>query len=152
MYAWLVYLHLVGLVVFLAAHGASMFASFRIRVERDPRVVAALLATSQEATRVMYIGLLLLGVGGLGAAGSGGLLLARWVVASYIVLVLVLVGMYAIASPYYVSLRQLVGDGRGPVDDRALGRALDSRRPEALMAIGLVGLLVLVWLMVLKPG
>jgi hypothetical protein len=29
---------------------------------------------------------------------------------------------------------------------------LDTRRPEILLAVGSIGLLVLIWLMVLRPG
>jgi hypothetical protein len=152
MYPWLVLVHLVGLVLFAFAHGPSMIMSFRIREERDPKVVAALLHGSRLSTGPMYVGLLLLVLGGLGAAGSGGLLLAPWVVASYVVLVLVLFAMYAIGSPYYGRLRLLVGEAGTETDPAELRRALASRRPEALALIGFLGLLVLVYLMVIKPG
>lgn len=152
MYQWLVFLHLVGLVLFAAAHGISAYTAFRIRQERDPRIVASHLGASKIATGPMYVGLLLLAIGGLGAAGAGGLLLAPWVIASYVVLVAVLVVMYTVATRYYVELRQLVGDGSAPVDRSALEAALDSRRPEILALVGFGGLLVLIWLMVIKPG
>ena len=151
MYGWLVFLHLVGLVVFAMAHGASAFVAFRIRDERDPRMVASLLGISQLAIGPLYVGLLLIVVGGLGAAGSGGLLLAPWVVASYVVLTVVIAAMYGVASPYYRSLRELVADGTS-VDATALDAALRSRRPEILLGVGAVGLVLLVWLMVIKPG
>ena len=62
--------------------------------------------------------------------------------------------MYAVGGSYYYPLRDLVGgkDGAAPADGEALARALDSRRPEILLAIGGGGLLVLIWLMVLKPA
>ncbi len=43
MYPWLVALHLLGLVVFLLAHGVSMWVAFRIRGERERDVVVAML-------------------------------------------------------------------------------------------------------------
>ncbi len=151
MYSWLVFVHLVGLVVFAIAHGVSVFAAFRARRERDPNVVAALLDLSKNAVGGLYIGLLLLGVGGIGAAWQGGLLTAPWIVASYVALGVVLVVMWSVATPYYVKVRQLAEDPAAGNDGR-LSAALDSRRPEALLAVGGVGLLLLVWLMVLKPG
>lgn len=151
MYQWLAFLHLVGVLVFVAAHGVSMFVAFRIRSERDPAVVASHLSVSQLATRIAYIGLVLLGVGGLGAAGSGGMLVEPWAIASYVVLGLVLVAMYAVATPYYIKVRQLVGEGGGSADRDALATMLDSRRPEVLLAVGGLGLLVLFWLMVFRP-
>jgi hypothetical protein len=155
MYTWLVVLHLVGLLVFVAAHGVSGWIAFRVRGERDRRIIEALLGMSLMAARAAYVGLLLLGLGGLGAAWDAGLLLAPWVVWSYIVVVIVLVAMYAVASPYYMGIRQQLEPkpGKGePISDADLVARLDSRRPEILLTVGGVGLLVLVWLMVAKPG
>lgn len=152
MYQGLVFLHLVGVVVFALAHGVSMFAAFRVRRERDPAVVAALLGMSKVAVLVLYVGLILLGAGGLGAAWNAGVLLAPWAVASYAVLVAVIAVMYMVATTYYVRVRELVGDGRLPVDQDELQRVLRTRRPEVLMTVGSTGLLVLVWLMVVRPA
>jgi len=151
MYSWLVFVHLVGLVVFAIAHGVSGFVAFRVRAERDPDVIAALLGISQMAVGGLYVGLLLLGIGGLGAAWQGGLLTAPWVVASYVAVGAVLIVMWSVASPYYGKVRELMNDTAAGSDGR-LAAALDSRRPEVLLTVGGVGLLVLVWLMVLKPG
>lgn len=150
MYAWLVFVHLLGLVVFALAHGVSVFVAFRVRRERDARVITALLGLSQTAVIGLYVGLLLLGVGGMAAAWQGGLLTAPWVVASYVVLFVTLVVMWAVASPYYMNLRKGIEDGS--VDEAGMVAALQSRRPELLLGAGAVGLVVLVWLMVLKPG
>jgi uncharacterized membrane protein len=152
MYEWSVFVHLLGLLVFAVAHGVNVFTAFRIRLDREPRTVASLLSGSQVAVGGTYVGLLLLGIGGLSAAWSGGLLTAPWVVASYVVIGIVLVVMWSVASPYYRRLRELAGNGTGAVDQAALSAALDSRRPEVLAAVGFVGLVVLTWLMVLKPG
>ncbi len=70
LYPWFVVVHLVGLVLFAISHGASAFMAFRLRAERDPVVVEALLKTGQLSVGPMYIGLLLLIVGGLGAAAG----------------------------------------------------------------------------------
>lgn len=154
MYSWLVLLHLLGLAVFLLAHGVSIFVAFRIRAEPSRDVVVAMLELSRRAAQVVYVGLLLLGLGGLGAAWSAGLLTAPWVVASYVAVVVVLVVMFAIASPYYHGLRgALAGTGdTPPLDDAALAVRLRSRRPELLAATGGIALVVLFALMTFKPG
>jgi len=138
MFAWLVTLHLLGLVVFLLAHGVSLAVAFRVRGERNRDVVAALLELSRRAAQVVYVGLVLLGVGGLGAAWSAGWLATPWNIASYVVVVVVLVAMFAIASPYYHGLRgALKGtDDTPPLDDAALAARLGTRRPELLAATG----------------
>lgn len=154
MYQWLVFLHLVGLALFLTMHGVSMWAAFRIRGEPNREVVAALLRLSAQGNRVMYLGFLLLGIGGLGAAANVGWLTAPWVVASYIVLAAVILLMYIVGAGFYYTLRDgLVGTEKTPrLEDAELVARLDNRRPEALTAIGVAGLLILFWLMAVKPG
>lgn len=154
MYPWFVFLHVVGLLVFVAAHGVSGWVAFRVRGEADRRVVTALLGMSLQATRAAYLGLLALGIGGLGAAWSAGLLTAPWVVGSYIVVAVVLVVMYAVASPFYMGLRKALEappGGDGPIDDAELAARLQNRRPELLVTVGVAGLVILVWLMSVKP-
>lgn len=155
-YPWFVFAHLLGLVVFAICHGASAFMAFRIRGERDPAVVDALLKIGQLSVGPMYIGLVLLGVGGLGAAAGVNLWGEPWIIASIAVFVVVLVVMWSVASPYYMGLRKTLEergpDGRPSVDPAALAVMLDTRRPEVLTLVGTGGLVVLVWLMVIKPG
>lgn len=153
MYQWLVFVHLVGLVLFVFLHGVSMWAVFAVRRNPDPDTARLLLAMSSRGNQTMYLGLLLLVVGGLGAAWNANMLLAGWVVASYVVLIAVLVGMWALGAGFYYPLREALAgkDGVAPIDRAELARRVDNRRPEALALVGLGGLIVLVWLMVLKP-
>ena len=155
MYPWLVALHLLGLVVFLLCHAVSMWVAFRIRGETSREVIAALLGMSARGNQAMYLGLLLLGIGGLGAAASAGILLAPWVIASYVVVIVTLVAMWAMGAGFYYPLREgLEGTEKTPrLDDAALLATLAaSRRPEALAVVGLTALAILVWLMTFKPG
>ena len=154
MYQWLVFTHMVGLVVFAMCHGVAIFSAFRIRALRDSAAVRDLLELANRSSRLMYLGLLLLAVGGIGAASSANLWGAARLTWSIVVLIAVIVAMYAVGGSYYYPLRALVGgkDGAAPADGEALARALDSRRPEILLAIGGGGLLILIWLMVLKPA
>jgi hypothetical protein len=155
MYAWLVFLHLLGLVVFLLAHGVSMFVAFRIRREEDRSVIASMLELSQQGSGGLYVGLLLLGIGGLGAAWNAGLLLEPWVVVSYVVLALTLIAMWAMGAGFYYPLREgLAGSEKVPrlSDEELRAKLRGSRRPEALAAVGLGSLTILVWLMSVKPA
>lgn len=156
LYPWFVVAHLVGLVVFAISHGASAFMAFRLRGERDPVVVDALLKVGGMSVGPMYIGLLLLVVGGLGAAAALDLWGKPWIIASIFVFVVVLIVMWAVASPYYMGLRKGLEergpDGRPTMEPAALAATLDTRRPEILALVGTIGLVLLVWLMVIKPG
>ena len=64
---WWLLVHLTGVLVFVGAHGVSMFVMFRIRGERDRQRIAELITFSGTTTRPMYIGLAILTVGGVGA-------------------------------------------------------------------------------------
>jgi hypothetical protein len=154
MYEWFVFTHLVGLVLFVFAHGASAFAAYQIRPLRDPLAIGGYLTLSQQAVRTSYIGLLLLLIGGAGAATVGGFWPQLWAWGSVVVLVLVLVAMYAVGSRYYMNLRKLLlgSEGNPPISDADLAAYLRSPVPDILSGIGGLGLLVLIFLMVMKPG
>ena len=159
LYPWFVLLHVLGLVVFAVCHGVSMFVAFRIRAMRDPRAIASALEASGVAIGPMYIGLALLLVGGLGAAAGADLWARPWIIASAVVLILVIAAMYMVATPYYRRVREAVGApvGNAPAgaptaSPEELAVLLDTRRPEFLLLVGAAGLLVLLWLMILKPG
>jgi hypothetical protein len=154
MYQWFVFTHLVGLVLFVFAHGASAFASYQIRALRDPMAIGGYLTLSQQAVRTSYIGLVVLIIGGAGAATVNSLWSQAWVWGSVIVLILVLVGMYAVGSRYYIRLRHMLAasEGKPPISEQDLAAYLRSPVPDALAGIGALGFLVLVWLMVMKPG
>ena len=158
LFPWFVLIHIAGMAIFVACHGVSMFVSFRIRSQREPRAIAAAMEASSAAILPMYLGLTLLLVGGLGAAAGANLWTQPWVIASAIVLVVVITVMYMVATPYYVRVRQAVGAttrGKPPEGPQAspeeLAALLDTRRPELLLLVGGGGLLILLWLMVLKP-
>lgn len=155
-YPWFVFAHLAGLVLFAISHGASAFMAFRLRGARDRQTVAALLEVGSMSLGPMYIGLALLIIGGLGAAWVANYWSQTWIIASIVVFIVVLVTMWAVASPYYMNLRKALTepgpDGNPTMSDESLTAQLDSRRPEILAAVGTVGLLLLVWLMVIKPG
>ena len=42
-YPWIVFIHVLGVLVFFIAHGTSMVVGFRLKGERDPARVRALL-------------------------------------------------------------------------------------------------------------
>ena len=154
MYQWFVFTHLVGLVLFAFAHGASAFVALRLPGQRDRALVASYLETSQLATRTMYVGLLLLLIGGVGAATINDFWTKPWVLGSTGVLIVVIALMYMLGTGYYARLRgQLAGtDGAAPMSDEALAAYLDERRPRILAGVGILALLIIIWLMVLKPG
>lgn len=69
LYPWWVFAHIVGALAFAIGHGSSAVMSFAIRREREPGRIAALLDASSMSLGAMYLGLLLLLIGG-SAPGS----------------------------------------------------------------------------------
>lgn len=161
LYPWLVLIHVLAAFGFALSHGVSAFTSFAIRREREPERIRVLLELSSTAIGGLYVSVLTLLVAGIAAGIMGNWFGRGWIWASLGILVLVAVAMYAMASRYYGELRSAVGlaaygDKKGaapppPVGPDQLAAILDTRRPEAIAAIGLGGLAVIVWLMVLKP-
>ena len=160
-YPWIVLLHVLGAFGFVMAHGASAFAAIRIRSERDPARVAALLDLSAFSLGLMYISLVALLIGGIAAAFVGGLWGSLWLWLSIGVLVLVIAAMYPMGSLHYAKVRRAVGikpysdpkDAPPPVplSGAELEAVLSSNRPFALAAVGGIGLAIIIWLMVVQP-
>lgn len=159
MYPWIVLLHVVGAFLFVLSHGASAWMAMAIRGQRDRARVAALLEMSSMSILVAYLGLLLMLIGGIWAGIYGGHFARGWIWAAIVLLVAVIVVMYAVATPYFVRLRGAVGaPTRGVEADPALAvsdeelAAMTARAPAmALIVVGFGGLLVILWLMVVKP-
>jgi hypothetical protein len=164
LYPWVVIVHVGAAFAFVLAHGVAVFASFRVRAEGDRARIAAMLDLSAASLGLMYGALLVLVVAGLVAGGMGGWLGRAWPWTAIGVLIVVAGAMELIGSRHFLRLRQLVGAsippgrvrGLAPAPDpetagRELALRLRSRRPELLAAIGGGGLLIVIWLMVLKP-
>lgn len=159
MYAYIVLLHVLGAFIFALAHGVSIAVSLRLRGVRSREQAAALLDLSQMAVGGLYIGLLLLLVGGVWAGFAGDHWGRLWIWVALGLLVVVIFAMYAIATPFYGKLRVAAGATSNPAmverygtlgeDDFAAMAA--SPRPIWLAIIGGIGLVVIVWLMVVKP-
>jgi hypothetical protein len=159
MYAYIVLLHVLGAFIFALAHGVSIAVSLRIGAARGRDEVRTLLDLSQLAVGGLYVGLALLLIGGVWAGFAGNHWGRAWIWAALAILVVVIVAMYAIATPFYARLRVAAGastnpaqvERAGPIAEGELETLAASRRPVALAVIGGVGLLAIVWLMVVKP-
>lgn len=160
MYGLMVFLHVLGAFVFVLAHGASMLVAFRLRSEREPARVAALLDLSSLGINVMYVGLVLLLVAGVAAGFLGDSWGRLWIWLAIAILVAVMGAMYPIGTMFYARLRlaagakvpeQLARRYDPPPTAADLDSMLASNRPFILAAIGGIGLTAIIWLMVAKP-
>ena len=161
MYQWIVLLHIAGAFMFVASHGVAIWMTVELPRQRDPKRIAALLDLSSASLNGLYIGLLLLLVGGIWAGIDGQHFGRLWIWAALVVLVAIVVVMYTVATPYFKRLRLALGqrvmgmpkDAPDPIPlSEAEILAISAQAPAVLLsAVGVAGLLIILWLMVLKP-
>lgn len=151
---WWLLLHLTGVLAFLGTHGASMFVLYRIRNEHDRRRIADLLAFSGTTVIPMYIALGVLTVGGIGA----GISLHRfgdWWLWTAIMILLVTIGlMSGLARPYFSKIKAACDvrpSGVPRISDEELSELLRSGEAHVITAIGVIGLLAILYLMLFQP-
>jgi hypothetical protein len=144
LYSWLLFFHLGGLGVFLFSHGITAGSALALRGPVQPGT-RKLLHLSQVSNFASNPALLVVIVTGVWMAFVGHWWGRAWPWVAVAVLVVVLGAMFWIARPYYMA-RDAATQGDEVVSDR-----LGKTRPIAAFWIGGVGVLVLVFLMVLKP-
>lgn len=161
MYPWIVLLHIAGAFMFAMSHGVAMWVLIELPKQRDPRRLAAFVDLSGASLNGVYLGLLLLLVGGIWAGIDRDWFRFAWIWAAIGVLIAIVIAMYATATPFFKRLRIALGiravgypkDAPDPVplpDAEVL--AIAAASPVAVVsAVGFGGLLVILWLMVVKP-
>ncbi len=165
MYAGIVFLHIAGVFGFLLAHGASANVTWQLRrmsnapvnVEARERL-CALLELSNNSAGMLYISLALILLTGIAGGFVGNWWGHGWIWTALGVLVLTVILMAVRGVTYFEQLRMAVGmPARGtktpppPKSPEEIAMLLKSPRPLEVTAIGSLGLLVLLALMVFKP-
>lgn len=158
---WIVFLHVVSVFVFVAGHGVSLIAIFRIRAERDPSRLAAYLDLSRTSLGLAFAGLAGILVFGIVAGLVAGDFGRLWLWASiglFLVVGGVMTPMGAIPlNRIRFAMGRPVGKPK-PGEPAPVAIAfeqvvpmLDALRPDVLGAIGGGGFLVILYLMTFKP-
>ena len=151
---WWLLLHITGVLAFVGAHGVSMVVLYRVRGERDRRRIAELIAFSGTTTRPMYIALGVLTLGGVGAGLTLHLFSAWWLWISILILLVTIGLMTALAKPYFRKITaacEVRPSGVPRVSDEELELLLSSGEAHVITAIGGIGLLAILYLMLFKP-
>jgi hypothetical protein len=158
---WIKFLHIAGAFLFVAGHGVSMAMVFRLRQERDPERMKAILDLSSGSLNVAGIGLLVLLVAGIVGGIVGGYFGQAWIWVSLVLLIVIGGLMTPLAGIHFGQVRAALGmrtRNLKPGDPDPVPLPLDevlamtrSRRPDYAAAIGGVGLLAILWLMTFKP-
>jgi len=167
LYPWLVWLnliHVIAVMAFILVHGVSGLMALRIRAERDRDRIRLMVQLSSSFLVWGWIALAVLFFGGILSGIAGGWWTSGkfWIWASLIVFVAVTVLMTPLASSYMDSVRHAVGlpsvqDQRKkraapePVSDEELAVVLGSSKPITAAFVGVGGIVILTWLMMVKP-
>ncbi len=161
LYGWVVFGHIVAVILAFTGHGVSAFAMFAVRRERDRARLATILDLSAGSLMLSSIGLLVAIILGIAAAIMGDHFAKFWPWAAIAIVVVVIGSMTPLAGNPMNGVRKALGQkvyGDKPTDpprvpgtDDELAAALARVRPEIPAVIGVVGIVVLSWLMRVKP-
>jgi hypothetical protein len=158
MYDYWVLVHVLAVIAFAGCHGVSMFALYRIRsMGLDRARIADMIAFSGTTTRPMYISLAVIVVAGVVLSVQGKWLGDWWLWLAIAVLVVTTVLMTLIAKPYFQRITAACAirpSGVPRVSDEELQELVAGPKSKAhlITTIGVVGLVLILYLMVAKPG
>ena len=160
-YLWVVWLHLVGIFGFLLTHGASAMAMINLRKEREVERIRALLDLSRTSLIATYIFILLILASGITAGFLGNWWGQLWIWTAIGVGFTMMVSMYYFGTQYFNKIRKAAGlpyvekrKKQPPLPAATPGELntlLSSGDTTVLVLVGVLGLVVIVWLMVFKP-
>jgi hypothetical protein len=161
---WIVYAHVLGAFAFAAGHGVAATMGFRLRSERDPIRIAAILDFSLwnlSPRGLMSIGFVVLLVSGIVAGFTGGYWGRLWIWVSLGLLVVITALMTPFAAGHYNKVRAAIGQKPprdksdtpppAPLPADQLEPLLMASTPWILVVSGGVGFAAIVLLMVFKP-
>ncbi len=161
MYSWIVFLHVLGVMAFMLAHGGTTVMTFQIQKESDFDRMRTLLDLSGYSWPAFAVSFLLLFVSGIIAAFMGRWWGQGWIWVSLILLIGMSIYMGWSSRAHYHKLRKVLGmpyfEGRGdqpalpPASDEEILAAKEALRPIPLAILGLGGTLVILYLMMFKP-
>ena len=164
LYPWVVFVHVVAILLFFIAHGTAMAVGFRLKRERDPDRVRALLDLSSWSLGIAPSIAFLVGLlAGIAAGIMGGWFGQAWIWIALVLLVVVTAYMTPMVAARLNVIRSAAGTqamnpfSRKPPapaaahDPAELSRLLEAWNPAPAAIIGLSSFIVILWLMLFKP-
>ena len=148
MYRWLVFIHVLAALLFALAHGTSAKVTFKLRRETDPDRLASWLSLSEAYMTVVYVALLVILLAGIALGVLGRWWGQAWLWVALGLTVAIIGAMASLAGNPMRAMRESIG--APPGDDRG-AKGATMFRPALVAAIGLGGLTLVIWLMVVKP-
>jgi hypothetical protein len=159
-YAWVLLAHIVSIFGFLTAHGGASIAVYSIKGTRDVERLQAILDLSRLSVVISYIFVFLVLGTGVTLGFLGGYWGRLWIWTAIVVAFIMIGLMYRFGTAHFNLVRKAAGlpyyKGRkrqppSQPNPSEIEKLLSSSHPFELSAVGVVGLLVIAWLMVFKP-
>jgi hypothetical protein len=159
MFRWVVLIHELSALAFMASHGVSIASTFRLKSVTTPEDARPLLNASRLTLNVMYVAFIAVALSGLAAGLWFSWWKTGWYWASVVVLVAISYAMVPLAAQPFNHIRRAVGlpyrgepPGTAPATDTAaMQAAIAELRPWLLSIIAFGGIAILVYLMRFKP-
>lgn len=163
MYDWVVFLHILGGMTFMLAHGASAAVGFRISKETDPDRIRALLELSGTTAPILYIALLVLLAAGIvsGFMGKWWGHAWIWVALGVLIALFVWMGLYsqrnysplrkAAGLEYFEGMRDNPKPPQEPLSDDEIRAIAANLSPVTVTVVGYGAIIVILIMMVVKP-
>jgi len=157
---WIKYIHVLGAFLFVAGHGVSLAVAMRLRRESDPVRMLAMLDLSAWALVLASVGLLVLLLAGIVSGIVGGWFGSAWIWISLVLLIAIGALMTPLAGSHFGKLRRGLGQRYRlkpadpdpvPLPPAEIAAIAASRSLDWAAAIGVIGFLVILWLMTFKP-
>ena len=159
---WIKYLHVLSVLAFLIAHGATAAVMFKVPGERNPDRIMALLDLSPAVGGLMAIALLLILITGIVSGFMGNWWGRGWIWVALVLLIVITMVMSFMGRLYFDRVRHAIGVATAEEQKKKieappalppdqLAAVINSGRPMVLAVIGLGGLAVITWLMMFKP-
>jgi hypothetical protein len=159
---WLVFLHILSVLMFFLAHGTAVAMAFQLRKETELARIRAMLDLSASTFSLMSISFLGLGISGLIMPFILKIWDKGWIWTSMVLMVIVTVQMSFMNEKRYKHLRRLVGlpymmgirqfAAEPPAGQEAVQTLIKEKlKVGELVGVGIVIPIIVLWLMVFKP-
>jgi small-conductance mechanosensitive channel len=157
-YPWIVFIHAAALLLFFIAHGASMAVALSIRNEQNPDRLRALLDLSRAAIGPAVGVLAAIGIlTGIVAGFMGDWWGQLWIWISLVLLLVIAFAMTPLMAVRLNAMRAAAGQATSrqkdppPEDLGELRRLQAAWNPMPLAVAGIGSILVILYLMLVKP-
>ena len=158
---WLIFLHVLGVLTFFLAHGASAAMAFKIRKETDFARISAMLDLSWSTGILLVVSFLVVGLTGLILPFLIHIWNRGYIWVSIVLMLVVFIYMAVFNETHYKQLRRLVGlpymkgskqlPAELPSSPQEVAALIKKTSVTGLVVVGYVIPAIVLWLMIFKP-